>query len=161
MVFAYAYQLLLGQWLYKLYRSGPMWTPWGFWAGLADADVCARLAGSVSQASDWLTSNNVPTRACVAMIQRAYNSFAVTIHTGLYIVLVVYCLRCLVGLAVTRAQTRALATAFAREFARLQGAAVPLASRVSRRSLPATARASGPCLRAAVATAVHLQASPN
>jgi hypothetical protein len=80
------YWVVIGNWLWNLYRYGPMLTSSGFWAGLADEDVCARLS-SGSMTSDWLIpGRNVVTYGCTALIERSFASFAVIVHTMLYIV---------------------------------------------------------------------------
>jgi len=78
------YWATFGSWLWNLYRFGPYVTAWGFWAGMADEEVCARLA-SGTQALDWLGPNG-PTVACTALISRSFQTFVVVIHTFLYMV---------------------------------------------------------------------------
>jgi hypothetical protein len=76
---------LLGRWLWNLYRFGPSITASGFWAGLADPDLCAKLSPG-SQVSDWLTADRGGiTTACAALINRSFHSFEVSVHTLLYV----------------------------------------------------------------------------
>jgi hypothetical protein len=79
------YWVLLGRWLWNLYRFGPSLTASGFWAGLADADLCAKLSPG-SQVSDWLaTDRSGVSLSCAALINRSFHSFEVSVHTLLYL----------------------------------------------------------------------------
>ena len=107
------YRTLLGQWLWELYRYGPMLTSWGFWAGIADQDLCAKLAVG-SQVGDWMSYQTYGTAnsQCLALIDRSFRSFAVATHTLLYCT-ALYC----VAVAVVRhLQRRSMAAAMAKEF---------------------------------------------
>lgn len=83
-----AYRALIGRWLWKLYRHGPMVTPTiGFWAGLSDVDMCARMANSA--ASDWAIGGEagrvaVAAPRCTQMIARAFSAFEVSVQVLLY-----------------------------------------------------------------------------
>lgn len=81
------YDVAVHRWLWRLFRHGPFFL--GFWKGLADADICARLAGN-SEASDWRVEGAAAgvTPACTAMIHREYASVEVLVVTGLYMVTV-------------------------------------------------------------------------
>jgi hypothetical protein len=100
----YAYSVLVDDWLWDLYRRGPLWM--GFWNGMDEADICARLSGA-SHASDWLvtrepgaasggrvTGTNTAggalgvSDACLQRIQRDFAAFAVLMQFGLYVVCV-------------------------------------------------------------------------
>ena len=39
-----AYDTLVIQWLYRLYRNGPILHGYGFWSGAESADICASLS---------------------------------------------------------------------------------------------------------------------
>jgi hypothetical protein len=81
------YDAVLGQWLWRLYRFGPMLTSFGFWSGLRDEEVCARLT-SHTEVMDWLDpQTGSATHRCVTMIQRSFGAFEVTIHIALYCLL--------------------------------------------------------------------------
>jgi len=89
------YSILIGNWLWSMYRYGPQITSWGFWAGLNDQELCARLA-PMSQASDWfIPSTASASAACQALIHRSYQSFAVLAHTIMYACVLYFCLRML------------------------------------------------------------------
>ena len=106
------YEFGIGRWLWDLYRNGPMFL--GFWGGLGDAEVCARLSGN-SNASDWILFNTV-TRACENMIQRSFRGLSVTVNAIMYVT-------CIILLLATLRQwlvAKAMAKTFAHEFFRLQ-----------------------------------------
>ena len=85
---ASVYWALIGRWLWNLFRHGPQLGSWGFWAGMEDAEVCARLSPG-SQVSDWLV---LPGR-CASLIDRHFQAFLVAVHTTLYIMLCITALR--------------------------------------------------------------------
>jgi hypothetical protein len=107
------YNAIIGSWLWKLYRSGPM--SLGFWGGLADAEVCARMAGN-SEAMDWMVTTDVVSQRCLNMIERSFQSLAVSVQVLLYV--------CVVCVAITSLRqwvvTKLLVKSFANEFHRLQ-----------------------------------------
>jgi hypothetical protein len=84
------YWYLVGQWAWNLYRYGPSTF---FWAGIDNEDMCARLSPG-SQSRDWVNSTR-----CTELILRSYESFAVTVHTCIY-VLAVYLLVKYIGMRV-------------------------------------------------------------
>lgn len=86
------YDALVGRWLWQLFRNGP--SSLGFWKGLADEDICARIARN-SQAADWITVQGDVAPSCTAMIQREYAAFSVTVHTVMYLVTLLVLLRTL------------------------------------------------------------------
>jgi hypothetical protein len=70
-----------------------MLTSWGFWAGLADEDLCARLSNG-SQSSDWLSyDRSGASFGCKALIERSFTSFAVAVHTFLYVLVLTLALK--------------------------------------------------------------------
>lgn len=97
------YWAVMGTWLWNLYRHGPHLTSWGFWAGMADEEVCAKLS-SGSQVKDWLDGGLLPTSRCTDMISRSFHSFTVSVHSVLYLY-VLYTLFKLVFMAVDRMLT--------------------------------------------------------
>ena len=107
------YEVSIGRWLWDLYRNGPLRL--GFWGGLGDAEVCARMAGN-SNAADWVVCQGVVTHACEHMIRRSFQGLTVTIHLVMYVACVV------VLLATLRQWVLAKVTAktFAYEFYKLQ-----------------------------------------
>jgi hypothetical protein len=76
------YWCLLGKWMWELFRYGPgRW----FWMGLPDVDVCCQLAQG-TRATDWIDANTgEATSGCTSLIQRSYEAFAIAVHTGLYV----------------------------------------------------------------------------
>lgn len=76
------YNIFIGKWLWLLYRKGPI--SLGFWGGLQDAEVCARMAGN-SEVFDWMHGSGVVADRCLNMISRAFQSFSVTVQLVLYI----------------------------------------------------------------------------
>lgn len=88
----HAYWVVIGNWLWNLYRHGPHITSYGFWAGMADEDVCSRLS-SGSLSSDWLTPHGVASSRCLSMIERSFRSFTVLVHTCLYVWFLLLCMR--------------------------------------------------------------------
>lgn len=107
------YEALLGAWLRELYMDGPR--AFGCWGGLSHAEVCARLTPA-SEARDWIDVGNVPSAACVAMVERSYHSFVVCVHVLLYMALIwmVWSATCQwrnrrnIATAITRAMTEAV-----------------------------------------------------
>ena len=69
-----------------MFRNGPL--SLGFWGGLADAEVCARMTVN-TQAMDWMTIHAHDgfsvSPACVGMILRSFESFSVVVQLGLYV----------------------------------------------------------------------------
>lgn len=105
------YEIGIGSWLWDLFRSGPM--SLGFWGGLADAEVCARMTVN-THAVDWMTihpSGFSASPACVNMINRSFESFSIVVQLGLYIACV-----CMVLASVRQwLMSKAMAKTFARE----------------------------------------------
>lgn len=111
-VTAWLYSVFIGQWLWALFRHGP--ATLGGWKGMAEPDMCARLARN-SEARDWALPNTdgTPSGPCLNMIQREYEAFAVVVHTALYCAAVVGMLTWARHWWVTRSQARAFARAIA------------------------------------------------
>jgi hypothetical protein len=65
-----------------------MVTSFGFWAGLRDEEVCARIAGH-TEVMDWVNGQGEASHRCTAMIQRSFGAFEVTVHVLLYIGLII------------------------------------------------------------------------
>jgi hypothetical protein len=122
MAAAALYDLLLGRWLWMLFRHGPL--RMGFWKGLADPDICARIAGN-SEVRDWMTAGGGTSAACEAMIQREFNSFAVLAHTALYATTCAVVVTSLVAGArqawAAHVQVKAFASALALTYPTIQG----------------------------------------
>lgn len=81
----YLYDALLGRWLWRLFRHGPALL--GFWEGMGDADICARMSRT-SEVMDWVNGSGDATAACVAMIRRRFGALEVVAQTALYAVTV-------------------------------------------------------------------------
>ena len=109
----YIYEFGIGQWVWDLYRNGPMLL--GFWGGLGDPEVCARLSGN-SNAADWMMPSGVVSQACENMIQRSFRGLSVTVNLIMYISCVFLTFatvrQWLVG--------KAMAKTFAHEFYKMQ-----------------------------------------
>ena len=106
------YDIGVGRWLWDLYRSGPM--SLGFWGGLADAEVCARMTVN-TQALDWMSvgvDGFSPSPACVSMILRSFESLSVVVQIGLYLTCICMCVATLRQWLVSKTMART----FAREF---------------------------------------------
>ncbi len=111
-ILGWLYTLFVGQWLWTMFRFGP--SSLGCWKGLGETDMCARLARN-SEARDWAVPGtaDTPSAACLNMIQREYDAFAVVVHTTLYCAAVVGALTAARHWWTTRAQARAFARALA------------------------------------------------
>ena len=107
------YEFGIGQWVWDLYRNGPMLL--GFWGGLGDAEVCARMSGN-SNAIDWVISSGLVSQACENMIQRSFRGLSVTVNLVMYISCVFLCFATLRQWLVGRA----MAKTFAHEFYKMQ-----------------------------------------
>lgn len=71
-----------------LFRHGPF--ALGFWKGLSDADICARIAHN-SETADWLSPNGSVTAACLNMIEREFRSTNAIVVVLLYAGCLVTC----------------------------------------------------------------------
>ncbi len=81
------YEFFIGQWLWMLFRHGPL--AMGFWKGLSDQDICARIARN-SEAQDWVHPvTGAVTGPCEHMIEREYESFKVVVHSVMYIIAII------------------------------------------------------------------------
>lgn len=100
------YDALLGSWLWSLYRAGPLRL--GFWRGLSDPEVCARLTPS-SESTDWVTGTGEPTAGCKTMIDRDFRTFEVMVHTVLYAAAIVAAYHCLRQWCIARTQAKTAA----------------------------------------------------
>ena len=91
------YWCVLGRWLWNLYRYGPGITSSGFWAGITDTDLCARLSVG-SQVSDWYNLDRTgASYTCLALIDRSFKSFEVSVHSTLYIILAYVIVKMVLG----------------------------------------------------------------
>lgn len=72
-----AYTYLLVRPVAHFYHNAPGTEHWGMWFGAPPADMCARMTGGVSTASDWTANPS----GCYAMIQRRFNGFLTMVHT--------------------------------------------------------------------------------
>nr|UMO79812.1 hypothetical protein [Pandoravirus aubagnensis] len=72
-----AYTYLLVRPVAHIYHNAPGTEHWGMWFGAPPADMCARMTGGVSTASDWTANPS----GCYAMIQRRFNGFLTMVHT--------------------------------------------------------------------------------
>ena len=68
-----------------LYRNGPAFQGYGFWAGAEDADVCAQLTNVPSNL--WRSTPEQITH-CENLIERHFMSFAWLIFIGMYILFI-------------------------------------------------------------------------
>jgi hypothetical protein len=96
---------LFGKWMWDVFRHGP--AVFGGWAGLADEEVCARIASN-THASDWMTAGR-PSDTCTAMLSRAFAAFCVPLHTLLYVACVWACAKWMLERAHMRALARRVA----------------------------------------------------
>jgi len=110
-VWAHVHWATVGSWMWNLYRNGPQLTSWGFWAGMADEEVCARLSYG-SQARDWMDDGMGPAARCQALILRSFASFSVVVHSAMYMFLVYTALK----MVLMRAERWHMAKLLAREF---------------------------------------------
>lgn len=78
---AQAYDTLVVRRLWTLFRHGPL--ALGFWKGLDDADICARMAGN-SNARDWVGPDGAVVPACAEAIARDFNVLVVVAHTAVW-----------------------------------------------------------------------------
>ena len=92
----------------------------GGWTGLADEDVCARLATN-THAADWTVAGR-PSEACTAMLGRAFHAFCIPAHTLLYALCMWLCVKWLLE----RARVNMLARRVALEIRALQQPNVPM-----------------------------------
>jgi hypothetical protein len=112
-----------------LFRHGPL--ALGFWKGLSDADICARIARN-SEAQDWMvvspashpttSSTATASTACLNMIDREFRSFAVVVHTVLYLVCVLVLLSSVRQYWAARVKARAQTQAFSKAIQHLHSA---------------------------------------
>lgn len=91
------YEALVGQWVWALFREGPAWA--GGWAGLHEADMCARMAPA-TEVADWVldaraqASGGAAVNArCLTMVDRAFKSYACVVHVALYVLLLLWAWR--------------------------------------------------------------------
>ncbi len=63
-----------------LYFNGPFAFGFGFWEGKSGEDICCQLTGVDS--TFWMRNQD----ACVDILDRKYNAFALTIGAGIYLV---------------------------------------------------------------------------
>lgn len=111
------YYVFVGYWLQTLFRSGPAWL--GFWKGLGEGDICARLT-KTTEALDWYDGRGDVLPACTRMIEREYGSFVVMVHLCLYLALIYYVITSVRSSYLLKKQAKELAKAFATEWSALQ-----------------------------------------
>ena len=110
-MFASLYEVAIGKWLWMLFRHGPL--ALGFWKGLSDADICARISKS-SEALDWVHPvSGATNRACENMIAREFTSFTVVVHIILYILAIVVAVSGVKQYMATRIKVKAQSQAYA------------------------------------------------
>ena len=104
----FLYDAFVGKWLWLLFRHGPF--ALGFWKGLSDADICARIAHN-SEAADWLTPSGTVTTACLNMIDREFRSTNAIVVVLLYAGCLVTCVSMFRQWLSMQAQARTISAA--------------------------------------------------
>jgi hypothetical protein len=106
------YDIFIGRWLWMLFRHGPL--ALGFWKGLSDQDICARIARN-SESSDWVNpATGEATRPCENMIEREFDSFVVVIHSVMYVVTILLTVSALKQYCSAKLKARAKTHAYAK-----------------------------------------------
>lgn len=104
------YDMFVGRWLWMLFRHGPL--ALGFWKGLSDQDICARIARN-SETSDWVNpATGAVTSPCENMIDREFESFVVVVHSAIYVVTILLTVSALKQYCSTRLKTNAKTHAY-------------------------------------------------
>jgi hypothetical protein len=88
-MFQFLHWHMFGKWLWDVFRHGPAFM--GGWMGLADEEVCARIATNTHTA-DWVLAGR-PSEACIAMLDRAFHAYCVPAYTLLYVACVWLCVK--------------------------------------------------------------------